>query len=63
MSRIGKKELTIPQGVNVNISNNISVKGPKGELTMPMRDEIDFKVEGDKVSSTTKRNDKFSKSI
>ena len=35
MSRIGNRELTIPSGVNVNIDNDIiTVKGPKGELTL-----------------------------
>ncbi|MDI6601287.1 MAG: 50S ribosomal protein L6 [Thermoanaerobacteraceae bacterium] len=34
MSRIGKKPIAIPQGVQVDISedNEVSVKGPKGEL-------------------------------
>jgi large subunit ribosomal protein L6 len=33
MSRIGKKPIEIPQGVNVEIKNDIiKVKGPKGEL-------------------------------
>ena len=63
MSRIGKKELTIPQGVTVSINDNISVKGPKGELTIPNISEVNFKLEGDKLSSTVIRNDKFSKSV
>ncbi|TZE82734.1 50S ribosomal protein L6 [Calorimonas adulescens] len=35
MSRIGKKPIAIPQGVQVDISENniVRVKGPKGELT------------------------------
>lgn len=34
MSRIGKRELVIPNGVNVTVDQNtITVKGPKGELT------------------------------
>jgi large subunit ribosomal protein L6 len=34
MSRIGKKIIQIPDGVDVKINNNlISVKGPKGELS------------------------------
>lgn len=34
MSRIGKKEIEIPKGIEVKIyNNNISVKGPKGELS------------------------------
>jgi len=34
MSRVGKKPVTIPSGVTVNVSkdNIVSVKGPKGEL-------------------------------
>ena len=35
MSRIGKRELVIPQGVTVTVDNNtITVKGPKGELSL-----------------------------
>ena len=41
MSRIGKKPVTVPAGVTPTIDNGIiSVKGPKGTLTMPLRDEI-----------------------
>jgi len=35
MSRIGKRELVVPAGVTVDINNNtITVKGPKGELSL-----------------------------
>ena len=35
MSRIGKKPITLPQGVSVTVmpDNTVTVKGPKGELT------------------------------
>src|SRR3989339_492550 len=34
MSRVGKKPIVIPQGVNVTVNGNtVTVKGPKGELT------------------------------
>lgn len=34
MSRIGKKPIALPQGVNVTINGSeLTVKGPKGELT------------------------------
>jgi large subunit ribosomal protein L6 len=34
MSRIGKKPIEIPKGVNIKIAGrNVSVKGPKGELS------------------------------
>ena len=36
MSRIGNKPIAIPEGVTItNNGNNVSVKGPKGELTQP----------------------------
>ncbi len=35
MSRIGERKLSIPNGVSVDIKDNVvSVKGPKGELTL-----------------------------
>lgn len=41
MSRIGKKPIEIPQGVNVQIeSQKVTVKGPKGELSLHVRPEI-----------------------
>jgi len=45
MSRIGKKIITIPAGVTINVSaaNEITVKGPKGELKEAL--DRDIKVE------------------
>lgn len=41
MSRIGKKPIQIPEGVEVKIEENlIMVKGPKGELKNQIRSEI-----------------------
>jgi len=41
MSRIGKQPIIIPEGVTVEINNNeVSVKGPKGELSRYIRPEI-----------------------
>ena len=46
MSRIGKKPVTIPSGVTANIEGAVlSVKGPKGTLAMPLRDEISYVLE------------------
>ncbi len=37
MSRVGKKPITIPSGVNVTINNSeLEVKGPKGTLRTPV---------------------------
>lgn len=41
MSRIGKKPISIPEGVTItNNGGNIIVKGPKGELTQPIDPEF-----------------------
>jgi large subunit ribosomal protein L6 len=43
MSRIGKKPVTVPAGVTATVDGGIlSVKGPKGTLTLQMRDEIKY---------------------
>ncbi len=46
MSRVGKKPITIPSGVNVTINKDeLEVKGPKGTLKTPVPEGINFKVE------------------
>ncbi len=51
MSRIGKRPVAIPSGVTAEIANGmLSVKGPKGTLSMGLREEIAYKVEGDSIS-------------
>ena len=51
MSRIGKKPVPVPAGVTPSIDKGIiSVKGPKGTLTMPMRDEISYTIEDGGIS-------------
>lgn len=36
MSRVGKKPITLPQGVKINIGKELQVEGPKGKLTVPI---------------------------
>ena len=46
MSRIGKNPVSIPQGVDVNINDNIiTVKGKLGELSQTISDGISVKIE------------------
>ena len=41
MSRIGKQPIAVPGGVTVNIDGqNLAVKGPKGEMSMTLVDEV-----------------------
>ena len=47
MSRIGNRKLVIPEGVTITEENNVvTVKGPKGELTTNLANNISIKVEG-----------------
>jgi large subunit ribosomal protein L6 len=60
MSRIGKRTLTFPENVNVNVENNVvTVKGPKGELSLELVKNIEVKVEGNTVTVEPSKNDKF----
>ena len=51
MSRIGKKPVPVPAGVSASIEGKtLSVKGPKGTLTLVMRDEISYAIEDGSIS-------------
>lgn len=56
MSRIGNRELTIPENVVIEVENNtVTVKGPKGELYFPITRDVVVKVE-DKVLTVERAN-------
>ena len=52
MSRIGKKPVVLPGGVTVDIKNDreLTVKGPKGELSQTFRPEVALKLSEDSKS-------------
>ena len=52
MSRIGKKPVTLPQGVEAKVEGQeLTIKGPKGTLSMTMMDDlIKFDVSNDEIS-------------
>ena len=51
MSRIGKRPVPLPAGVSATTEGQIlSVKGPKGTLTLQMRDEISYDISEDGIS-------------
>lgn len=53
MSRIGKKPIDIPQGVEVKIEGHVvTAKGPLGEETVNVRPEILVKIEENQVVLT-----------
>ena len=50
MSRIGKRPVSVPSGVSASIADGVlSVKGPKGTLTLRLRDEISYTVDGETI--------------
>jgi large subunit ribosomal protein L6 len=53
MSRVGKKPLTIPKGVEVSVSGRtVTVKGAKGSLSHTLHPAIGAKVENNEVVFT-----------
>ena len=51
MSRIGRAPITIPAGVELNITegNHVTVKGPKGTLERQLAPQMSLEVEGNVV--------------
>ena len=50
MSRIGKRPVSIPSGVSAEIADGtLTVKGPKGTLSLSLRDEISYTLDGDAI--------------
>ncbi|RPF50001.1 50S ribosomal protein L6 [Aquisalibacillus elongatus] len=57
MSRVGLKTLEIPNDVELNFDGNtLTVKGPKGELTRTLHEDMKINVE-DQVLSVERPND------
>lgn len=64
MSRIGKSPIKVPSSVTVTINgNDISVKGPKGELKRSFRPEISFKQENGEVIVERSSDEREARSI
>ncbi len=58
MSRIGKKPVSIPSGVQVTLKDNkLTVKGPKGELSRPIPPSVTVKLDKTAVSFEREGND------
>lgn len=63
MSRIGKLPIAIPSGVTITVdSDEISVKGPKGELTVPHLSDVTVAIEDNNAVVTRKDDQKIAKS-
>jgi len=64
MSRIGKKAVAIPAGVTAEIKEGaLSVKGPKGTLSMGLSDLITYKIEDGEIAVTPANDSKQARSF
>ncbi|MCF8011760.1 MAG: 50S ribosomal protein L6 [Clostridiales bacterium] len=64
MSRIGRRPIAIPDGVNIQLDNNyIKVKGPKGELERQLHEDIIINVEDAQITVQRPTEDKKHKAL
>ena len=64
MSRIGRKPIVIPTGVNIDIVDNfVKVNGPKGELSRQIRAEMQIERVGDELVVTRPNDNKLNRSL
>ena len=64
MSRIGRKPITIPAGVEVTFANGIvTAKGPKGTLTYAPNPNMVITIEGNEVLVTRPNDEKENRSL
>ncbi len=64
MSRIGRKPIVIPAGVEVKIEGqNITVKGPKGTLNSTVHPLVKVEQEAGQLNVTRENDEKLSRSV
>ena len=65
MSRIGKKPISVPRGVEIKISeeNYVTVKGPKGVLAQQLPAEMAFERENDVLTVVRPSDDRQHRSL
>jgi large subunit ribosomal protein L6 len=62
MSRIGKLPIDVPAGVTITVDSDvISVKGPKGALTVPHLSDVTVTLEGTQAIVTRKDDERIAK--
>ena len=64
MSRIGNKTITVPEGVDVKLENQvITVKGPKGTLTREIHKNMKVSLEGNVIKVERPNDEKENRSL
>jgi large subunit ribosomal protein L6 len=64
MSRIGKKPVTIPKNVTATVDGQmVTVKGPKGQLSLTLIDDVAVKLEDGAISVSPRSETKRARSM
>ncbi|MFC6648390.1 50S ribosomal protein L6 [Paenibacillus rhizoplanae] len=64
MSRIGRKPIAVPSGVDVTLDNTvITVKGPKGTLTRELHKDMKITVENNEITVVRPSDNKMHRSL
>ncbi len=64
MSRIGRKPLNVPKGVEVSVNGqDVAVKGPKGALTVKITEPIKVQMDGDVITVLRPNDERLSRSL
>jgi len=64
MSRIGRKPIVIPAGVEVKVDGQtVTVKGPKGILTKSFHPNMEIKVEGAEIKVERPNDEQLNRSL
>ena len=65
MSRIGRKPITVPAGVEVKVdgANVVTVKGPKGTLTQAIHPNMTIEVNGAEIIVTRPNDEKENRAL
>ncbi len=64
MSRVGKKPIAIPKGVQVNVAaSTVEVKGPKGAVTTPILAGISVATKDGRIELTRRGEEKQDKAL
>jgi large subunit ribosomal protein L6 len=64
MSRIGRKPITVPNGVNVSLDNTVlTVQGPKGSLTRELHKDMKVSVDSNVLTVERPSDNKLHRSL
>ena len=65
MSRIGRKPITVPAGVEIKVddANVVTVKGPKGTLTQAIHPNMTIEVSANEINVTRPNDEKENRAL